>query len=78
MWMKEVTTGMREKGINNMEWVDREERRWKIKLQARKYVQISILCTLKNNILKNNNCCKRWIVLNIFYFKAGLQFREKQ
>ena len=24
-WMQEVTTGMREKGINNMEWVDREE-----------------------------------------------------
>ena len=21
----EVTTGMREKGINNMEWIDREE-----------------------------------------------------
>ena len=23
-WMQEVITGMREKGINNMEWVDRE------------------------------------------------------
>ena len=23
-WMKEVTTGMREKGNNNMEWIDRE------------------------------------------------------
>ena len=25
-WMQEVTTGMRENGINNMEWVDREEK----------------------------------------------------
>jgi hypothetical protein len=32
-WMQEVTTGMREKGINNMEWVDREEWRIKIKLK---------------------------------------------
>ena len=24
-WIQEVTTGMREKGINNMEWVNREE-----------------------------------------------------
>ena len=24
-WLLEVTTGMREKGINNMEWVDRED-----------------------------------------------------
>ena len=30
--MQEVTTGVREKGINNMEWVDREEWRRKIKL----------------------------------------------
>ena len=27
-WMHEVTTVIREKGINNMEWIDREE--WKI------------------------------------------------
>ena len=26
-WMKEVTTGMREKGFSNMESIDREERR---------------------------------------------------
>ena len=32
--MREVTTGMREKGINNMEWADREEWRRKIKLYA--------------------------------------------
>ena len=25
-WTQEATTDMREKGINNMEWVDREER----------------------------------------------------
>jgi hypothetical protein len=30
--MQEVTTGMREEGINNMEWIDREEWRRKIKL----------------------------------------------
>jgi hypothetical protein len=30
--MKEITRGMREKGIKNMEWVDREELRRKIKL----------------------------------------------
>ena len=31
-WMQEVTTGMRGKGILNMEWVNREEWRRKIKL----------------------------------------------
>ena len=30
-WMQEVTTGMREKGISNMEWVDREKWRRKMK-----------------------------------------------
>ena len=30
-WMQEVTTGMREKGIN-MKWVDRDEWRRKIRL----------------------------------------------
>ena len=29
--MQEVTTGLREKGINNMEWIDREEWRMEIK-----------------------------------------------
>ena len=32
-WMQEVTTGIKEKGIINMEWVDREEWRRKIKLK---------------------------------------------
>ena len=32
-WKREVTTAMREKGINNMEWGGREERRRKIKLK---------------------------------------------
>jgi hypothetical protein len=31
--MQEVTTGMRENGINNTEWVDREELGRKIKLK---------------------------------------------
>ena len=43
-WMQEVTTGRREKGINNMEWVDREEWRIKIKLklQAKEDVCVHI------------------------------------
>jgi hypothetical protein len=40
----EVTTGIREKGINNMEWIDREEWKKKIKLSAQKYVKTLILC----------------------------------
>ena len=32
LWMQDVTTGMRENGYNNVEWVDREEWRRKIKL----------------------------------------------
>jgi len=32
--MEEVTTGMREKGIINMEWIEREDWRRKIKLRA--------------------------------------------
>ena len=34
--MQEVTTGMREKGTNNMKWIDREEWRRKLKDQAQK------------------------------------------
>ena len=30
---KEVTTGLTEKGIDNKEWIDREEQRRKIKLK---------------------------------------------
>ena len=32
LWLHKLTTGMREKGLNNMEWIDREEWRRKIKL----------------------------------------------
>jgi hypothetical protein len=32
-WMQEVTTGVRERRINNLEWVDRERQRRKIKLK---------------------------------------------
>ena len=35
-WMKEVTTVMREKGINSMEWIDKEEWRRKITFRHRK------------------------------------------
>ena len=34
--MQEVTTGMREKGINNMEWFYREEWRRKMNFWAHK------------------------------------------
>ena len=30
-WMQEATTGIREKGINSMEWIVRDKRRRKIK-----------------------------------------------
>ena len=46
-WMQEVTTGMWEKGINNMEWVNRGKRRRniKLKLETQKDVQTLELCT---------------------------------
>ena len=44
-WMQEITTGMREKGIDNMEWVDREKWRRKIKVYAQEDVQTSLLST---------------------------------
>ena len=40
--MQEVTTGMREKGINKMKWIDREEWTRKIKRQAHKNVKTLI------------------------------------
>ena len=43
--MQEVTTGMREKRINNMECIDREEWRRKINFLAQKNVQTSRLYT---------------------------------
>ena len=43
--MQEVTSGTRERGINNMEWIDREEWRRKIKHKSQKDVKTSILCT---------------------------------
>ena len=43
--MQEVTTGIKEKGINNMEWIDREEWRRKIKHKAQKQVITLILYT---------------------------------
>ena len=45
LWMQKVTTGMREKGIKNMEWIDREEWGRKINVQAQKDVKTAILCT---------------------------------
>ena len=44
--MQDVTTKMREKEIKNMEWIDREEWRNKIKLQAQKCVKTIMLSTI--------------------------------
>ena len=44
-WMQYVTTGMSWKGINNMEWIDREELRKKIQLQAQNELKTLIFCT---------------------------------
>ena len=43
--MQEVTIGMREKRIKNIEWIDREEWGKKIKLQAQEDVKTKILFT---------------------------------
>ena len=32
-WMQKETTGLRDNGINNVEWIDREELRRKIELK---------------------------------------------
>ena len=48
--MQEVTTAMREKGINNMEWIDVDEWRSKIKLQAMKDVKN---CSLHKGMNEN-------------------------
>ena len=42
--IQEVTTRMREKGINNMGQIDREEWGRKIKLKSQKDVKTSIIC----------------------------------
>ena len=41
--MREVTIGMREKGIDNMEWIGIEEWRRKIKLYAQNDVKTLML-----------------------------------
>ena len=41
-WMQEVTTGMREKGIDSMEWVEREE--WR----RERYEKIDTLNRIKH------------------------------
>ena len=44
-WMQEVTTGMREQGIGDLEWIDRERWRKKINiLQAQKDVKTPRIC----------------------------------
>ena len=54
--MQEVTTGMREKGIKNTEWIDKKEWRREIKLWAQEdaltlilSTQIKLLIYYKNN-----------------------------
>ena len=53
--MQELTTEMREKGINSMEWIDREE--WIIKIKLKLLVQkrcenIDIMYINKKHIIK--------------------------
>ena len=46
--MQEVTIGMREKGINNLEWVDGKEWRKKIKTSGtERCTNIKVLCIKK-------------------------------
>ena len=40
--MQEVTSSMREKEINNMDWIDKEEWRRKIKLKAQRDLKIYV------------------------------------
>jgi hypothetical protein len=42
-WIQEVRTGMREKGIDIVEWIDRKEWRRKIKLLPQKDVKTLLL-----------------------------------
>ena len=42
--IQEGTTGIRDKGMNNMEWIDGEEWGRNVKLYARKDVKTSKLC----------------------------------
>ena len=49
-WMLEVTTGMREWGIGDLEWVDREV--WRKKINLLKAQNTSIIFIYINN---NNN-----------------------
>ena len=44
-WVQEVIPGMGEKGINNMEWIDREEWKRKINLETLNDVETSVLYT---------------------------------
>ena len=41
--MQEVTTGMREKGINNMKWIDKEEWRLEIIIYLKRKIIIIII-----------------------------------
>ena len=52
--MQEVTTGMRERGIGNLEWVDIEGWRKKINLtKAQKDVKTSRICIYEGQSISN-------------------------
>ena len=55
--MQELTTGKREKEMNNIEWINREEWRRNVKLLTQKDMRTLILCTLKN---------ETGIIINLF------------
>ena len=60
--MLEVAIEVREKGINNIEWIDTIEWGEKIKLQSQKYVN-TLISTYINNI-----CCCTLRQLNVFSY----------
>ena len=47
--MPVVTTGMRKKGTNNMDWIDREE--WKIKRKLWPQKDVKTLITVYKNFI---------------------------
>ena len=62
-WVQEVTTGMREKGINNLEWVDREDRRREKTLGTERCENIKTPSVHKQIIIiiNKNNKINLWL-----------------
>ena len=57
LWIQELTTGMREKGINNMEWVEREEwRRERHRKMCKLCIQINKILDKSNSVHEEIKC----------------------